>query len=70
MGAAQVPYGTSGSDSGIDAGEDTLFGALTRSTSVDVNDLLGLPALPSDNNHISLLPHKVRINIVPWTHSR
>ena len=52
-------------DSGISGGEGELFGALVRSTSADVNDRLGLPALPSDHKHISLLPHKVQLMRMP-----
>ena len=33
-----------------------LFGALTHSTSTQLDDTLGLPLLPSDHTHLSLLP--------------
>lgn len=41
----------------------TLFGALTHSTSTDINDPLGLPYLPSDHTHLSLLP---RVGPIGW----
>lgn len=67
MALTRPPHSGSAASSSISGSEGALFGALVRSTSVDVNDVLGLPALPLDHTHISLLPRKVRMHICKCT---